>query len=265
MRAAAADAALTARGLSARLGQRRATRTVLHDIDLALPCGCWTSVVGPNGAGKSTLLRALAGLQRAQGEVLLLGRPLGQWPSRERARTLAWLAQGGMTDPGADELTVYDVAMLGRLPHQGWLAPPTLADHAAVERALRQTGAWDWRARPLGELSGGERQRVLLARLLAVEAPVMLMDEPLANLDPPHQADWIALVRDIVAQGRTVVSVLHEISVALQADHLVVMQAGRAAFAGDPGTVPAHQALKRVFDDRLAIHRVEGRWVALPQ
>ena len=179
---------------------------VLQDIHLPVLAGCWTSIVGPNGAGKSTLLRALAGLMPHTGTVHLLGRELADWPRRDKARALSWL---GQNEAAADDLTVYDVAMLGRLPHQPWLAPPSAADHAAVEQALRATHAWDWRQRTLGGLSGGERQRVLLARALAVQAQVLLMDEPLANLDPPHQADWLLLVRELVARGCTVFSVLH--------------------------------------------------------
>jgi len=137
-------------------------------------------------------------------------------PAKQRAQQLSWL---GQNEASADDLTAYDVAMLGRLPHQPWLAPASAADHAAVEKALRSTHAWDWRGRALGQLSGGERQRVLLARALAVEAEVLLMDEPLANLDPPHQADWLCVVRSLIEQGCTVVSVLHELSMALQADH----------------------------------------------
>jgi iron complex transport system ATP-binding protein len=145
-----------------------------------------------------------------------------------------------------------------------WLAPPGAADHAGAERALRQTQAWDWRERPLGALSGGERQRVLLARALAVEASVMLMDEPLANLDPPHQADWLQLVRALVTSGQTVVSVLHEITLALLADDLVVMQQGHLRYVGPCATHEAHRALEAVFEHRIAIHAVGGRWVALP-
>ena len=235
----------------------------MHGITLPLAAGRWTSIVGPNGAGKSTLLKVLAGLLPAQsGRVTLDGRPLHDWPARERARQMAWL---GQNEAAADDLTVLDVALLGRLPHQGWLQPPSLADHAAAEAALRQTQAWDWRERPLGQLSGGERQRVLLARALAVNAPVLLMDEPLANLDPPHQADWLLLVRSLVAQGCTVVSVLHELSMALQADDVAVLQDGRLQHHGAAHEDATHRALEAVFDQRIAIHCVQGQWLALPR
>jgi iron complex transport system ATP-binding protein len=235
---------------------------VLHGIELALPAARWTSIVGPNGAGKSTLLKVLAQLLPHEGSVTLLGQPLATLPRRERARQLAWLGQG---ETAGEDLIVFDVAMLGRLPHQPWLAPPSPADHAAVEQALRATQAWDWRERPLSHLSGGERQRVLLARALAVQAQVLLMDEPLANLDPPHQADWLRLVRELVAAGRTVVSVLHEISLALQADELVLMAQGRVVHQGACNAVTTHRALEQVFDQRIAIHALAGQWVALPK
>ena len=235
---------------------------ILHGIDLALRAGRWTSIVGPNGAGKSTLLKALAGLLPSTGQVALLGRPLHAWPRRERARALSWL---GQNESAADDLTALDVAMLGRLPHQGWMQPPSSADHAAVEQALRSTQAWDWRDRALGQLSGGERQRVLLARALAVQAQVLLMDEPLANLDPPHQADWLLLARSLAASGTTVVSVLHELSMALHADDVVVLAGGRLQHHGAAGDPATHRALERVFDQRIAIHALQGQWVALPQ
>jgi iron complex transport system ATP-binding protein len=234
----------------------------LQDVTLALQAGRWTSIVGPNGAGKSTLLKVLAGLLPYQGLVTLLDRPLAEWSPRQRAQRLAWL---GQNEASADDLTVFDVAMLGRLPHQPWLSAPSAADHVAVEQALRVTQAWDWRARALGQLSGGERQRVLLARALAVQAQVLLMDEPLANLDPPHQADWLAIVRALVAQGKTVVSVLHEVSMALQADAMVVMQAGRVTHQGACSDPQIHQALVAVFEDRISIQPLFGQWVALPK
>jgi iron complex transport system ATP-binding protein len=252
------SAALQARGVGVVLGEV----PVLHGVDVAFPAARWTSVVGPNGAGKSTLLKALAGLLPHSGEVQLLDRPLAQWRGRERAQRLAWLGQG---EQGADDLSVWDVAMLGRLPHQPWLAAPSAADRLAVEHALRATQAWDWRERPLGALSGGERQRVLLARLLAVQADVMLMDEPLANLDPPHQADWLLLVRELVSRGKTVVSVLHEIGMALHADQMVVMAQGRVQHQGNCDDARTHQSLELVFDHRIAIHPLGDQWVALPR
>lgn len=248
--------ALQARGLHAQLGRV----PVLHGIDLALPRGRWTSVVGPNGAGKSTLLKCLAQLIPHGGAVTLLGEPLAQLPARERARRMAWL---GQNESSADDLLVWDVAMLGRLPHQGWLSEPDAADHSAVEQALRDTHAWEWRHRALGQLSGGERQRVLLARALAAQAQVLLMDEPLANLDPPHQSDWLRLVRQQLARGCTVVSVLHEISFALHADEMLIIAQGRVVHQGactDPRT---HRQLEAVFEQRIAIVPVAGQWVAL--
>ncbi len=252
-------AAFDITGLHARLGDVE----VLHSLSLQLPRGRWTSVVGPNGAGKSTLLRVLAGLLPAHaGTVKLDGRALTQWPRRERARHLAWL---GQNQGAGEDLRVYDVAMLGRLPHQPWLGAPSAADHAAVEQALRATQAWDWRERALGALSGGERQRVLLARALAVQAQVLLMDEPLANLDPPHQADWLQLVRGLVDSGHTVISVLHEIGLALHADEVLVMAGGRVQHQGASGDTATHAALEAVFEHRIHIQSVAGQWAALPR
>jgi iron complex transport system ATP-binding protein len=252
-----ASVALLAQQLKVSL----AGRPVLHGLDISIAAGQWTSIVGPNGAGKSTVLKALAGLLPSAGYVALLGQPLHSLPARTRALHMAWLGQNEST---GDDLRVWDVAMLGRLPHQSWLGATSPADHAAVEQALRATQAWDWRERALGQLSAGERQRVLLARALAVQAQVLLMDEPLANLDPPHQADWLELVRALVAQGRTVVSVLHEISMALHADTMVVMAQGRIAHHGPCADAQTHRAVEQVFDQRLAIHALAGQWVTLP-
>jgi iron complex transport system ATP-binding protein len=250
--------ALQARAISACLGQQE----VLHDISLALPAARWTSIVGPNGAGKSTLLKVLAHLLPHSGNVELLGQPLATLPHRARAQQLAWL---GQSEVAGDDLTVFDVAMLGRLPHQPWLSSPSATDLAAVEQALRSTQAWEWCSRPLSHLSGGERQRVLLARALAVQANVLLLDEPLTNLDPSHQADCLKLIRSLVAQGKTVISVLHEISLALHADELVLMEQGRIVHQGECQAPATHRALESVFEQRISIHELQGQWVALPR
>lgn len=256
---------MTTSSVALRLENVRAAlggQEVLHDVSLSFVAGRWTSIVGPNGAGKSTLLKAMAGLLPVQGRVFLFDQELLAIGRKDRAQQLSWLGQNEMT---SDDLRVWDVVMLGRMPHQDWLASPQAHDHAVVETALKATQAWDWRERAMGQLSGGERQRVLLARAMAVQAQVMLMDEPIANLDPPHQVDWLEQVRCLTAQKTTVISVLHEVGIALHADDMVVMQAGRVVHQGPCDEVATHRAVEAVFDDRIAIHSLNGQWVAVPQ
>jgi iron complex transport system ATP-binding protein len=244
--------------LSTSLGDR----VVLQDIDLSIPAGRWTCVVGPNGAGKSTLLRALAHLLPSAGHLQWLGQDPDHMPRRDRARTLSWL---GQTEGVSSELRACDVVMLGRLPHLPWLAAPTAEDHQIVEVAMKATQCWDYRTRVLSELSGGERQRVLLARLMAGQAPLMLMDEPLAHLDPPHQVDWLEQVRCLRDQGTTLLTVLHDIGLALLADQVVVMQHGRVVGQGANHDPALHRTLEAVFEHRIRILPVEGQWVVLPR
>ena len=235
---------------------------VLHGVDVSFAEGRWTSIVGPNGAGKSTLLKALAGLLPATGRIHLFDQDFMTVDRKQRAQQISWL---GQNETALDDMRVWDVAMLGRLPHQDWLASPNAQDHAVVETALRATQAWEWRLRSFGQLSGGERQRVLLARAMAVQAQVLLMDEPLANLDPPHQVDWLEQVRCLTSQNTTVISVLHEVGMALHADDMVVMQTGRVVHQGACADAATHRAVEAVFDNRMAIHSLEGQWVALSQ
>ena len=252
------SAALEARDLSVTLGGRQ----VLKNLDLQIKAGRWTCVVGPNGAGKSSLLRALAGLLPHSGHVHWQGQPLTMLTRPQRALQLSWLGQG---EASTLDLRVWDVAMLGRLPHQSWLGASSPNDALMVEAALKATQAWDWRERTLGELSGGERQRVLLARAMAGNAPCMLMDEPLANLDPPHQVDWLEQVHCLLAQGTTVVSVLHEIGMALHADDIVVMGGGEVVHHGAGQDAATHAAIESVFEHRIRIHALDGQWVVLPR
>jgi iron complex transport system ATP-binding protein len=250
--------ALQAQGLRVRLGDRWA----LDGVDVSIAEGRWTCVVGPNGAGKSTLLKALAGLVPHEGQVRWQGQDREQLSRRARAQQLSWLGQGESTTL---DLQVWDVVMLGRLPHQPWLGAPSITDAQMCEAALKATQAWEWRERTLGELSGGERQRVLLARAMSANAPTMLMDEPLANLDPPHQVDWLEQVHCLRAQGTTVLSVLHEIGMALHADHIIVMAHGRVAHHGACADATTHRAIEAVFDQRIRIVALQDQWVVLPQ
>jgi len=243
---------LQCRGLHVALGGQG----VLHGIDLDLAPG-WTAIVGPNGAGKSTLLRALAGLQPvSQGSVHLGGDPLHPMPAAQRARRLAWLAQGGQT---SGELNVRETVQLGRIAQRGLLGALDADDARAVAHAMHETGCTAWASRPLHALSGGERQRVLLARVLATEAPLLLLDEPTTHLDAPHQVAlarlFSRLARGTTAQGvrRAVVTVLHDLPIALHADRVVVMQAGRVLAEGTPAEASLHRALEQVFDHAVQV------------
>ncbi len=250
--AALSTAALSCEGLRVGYG----SRIVLEDVSLEIPPARWTSVVGPNGCGKSTLLRALAGLEPARkGTIFLQDRRLQAWPRRERARRLAWLSQ---TAPVTD-LTASEVVALGRFAHSGWLAHREADDDAATRRAMAATGSLGWASRRLSTLSGGERQRVHLARVLAVEAPVLLLDEPTTHLDPPHQEDVARLLRDqALRYGVSVVSAIHDLSLALTADRVIVL--GHRGVVGH-GTV--HEALEgdwlsSAFETRVNIVEHDG-------
>ncbi len=242
-------AALQAEGLHVRLGAQQ----VLQGLDFRLGHG-WTALVGPNGAGKSTLLRALAGLQPpAAGRIVLDGHDLRMLRPAERARRIAWLAQQGET---SGELTVRETVELGRIAHLGLLSTPAAADHTAVERAMALTECAAWQGRRLQALSGGERQRVLLARVLATEAPLLLLDEPTTHLDAPHQVALARLFRRLAhdpVQPRAVLSVLHDLPIALQADHLLVLDAGRLQADGPSSDTTVQQTLVRVFGGAIRI------------
>lgn len=253
---------LQARGLSLRLGSRR----VVDALSLDLRAKEWAAVVGPNGAGKSSLLQLLAGLRPADaGQVHLQGRLLEAWSPRERAQRLAWLAQQGEAE---GDIAARDVVRLARLPRHGLLGAPDAADEAAVSAAMQETACAEFAARRLNELSGGERQRVLLARALAVGAPVLLLDEPTTHLDAPHQRD---LVRSLVVRARggaAVLAVLHDLNLALAADRLLVMDQGRLVADGPPSDAALRAALVAVFGGAFSIEGLNTpggpRWVALP-
>lgn len=252
---------LQARGLQVRFGERR----VLNDATLSVKAGRWVALVGPNGAGKSTLMRCMAGLLKpSAGEVTLQGRRLSDWSVRQRARAMSWMGQDVVADP---DMSVRDAVSLGRLPYQGWLgvAGERAVDRQAIEQALQDTDMVWASQRSWGALSGGERQRVSLARALAVQASVMLLDEPVAHLDAPHQRLLAQVLRREASLGRSVISVLHELPLALQADELAIMQDGQILMQGSRDDPAVHRALESVFDHAVAITRVDDRWVVLPQ
>jgi iron complex transport system ATP-binding protein len=233
------------------------------DLNLQIPAGRWTCIVGPNGAGKSTLLRALAGLPSSlgmNGEITLHGQALQSLSPKQRAVHQAWLAQD---ETGGLDMRVQDLVMLGRLPHQGLLGSVSAQDHTACQQAMQQTQCAEFADRLLGELSAGQQQRVRLARALATQAKILLLDEPLANLDPPHQIDCVKMIRAQVARGITVVSVLHELPMALLADEMVLMQGGCVVHQGACDEPATHRALEAVFERRIRVQRLQDQWVVM--
>ena len=253
------DAFLTAHKLSVML----AGREVLHDISLALPRQHLVALVGPNGAGKTTLLRALAGLLPARGAIHVGGDPLASLSLRERAKRFGYLPQGHMVHW---PLPARDIVALGRYPH-GATDPARLSptDEAAVERAMQATDVTQFSTRPATELSGGERSRVALARVLAVEAPVILADEPTAALDPRFQIEVMKNLRAAADSGILAIVVTHDLGLAARyADVVMVMQEGRLVAQGAPAEALSDTILADVF--RVTAYRTghEHRMIIVP-
>ena len=262
-----AQSALPAPLVASNVSVRRQGRDVVQAVSLTLHAGQWLAIVGPNGAGKSSLLGALAGLRAATaGQVQLMGRDIAQWPPRDRAQHLAWLAQQGQAE---GDMAAIDVVRLGRLARHGLLGAPDAADEAAVHAAMLETECSAFAQRRLSQLSGGERQRVLLARVLASDAQVMLLDEPGTHLDAPHQRALLRSVRRRARGGAAVATVLHDIGLALLADRVLVMARGRVVADGAPQDANLRAALVQVFDDAFSIEPLllhdEKRWAVLPR
>jgi iron complex transport system ATP-binding protein len=243
---------LTAQGVSVRLS----SRTVLNDVSLALSPGHLVALVGPNGAGKTTLLRAIAGLVPSDGAIHVGGDALSALPLRERARRFGYLPQGHIVHW---PLAARDIVALGRYPH-GATDPGRLTprDSEAVLRAMQAADVVEFSARRVTELSGGERSRVALARVLAVEAPVILADEPTASLDPRHQIDVMKTLRTAADQGTLVIVVTHDLGLAARfADTILVLSEGRLVSQGAPSEALSEQVMAEVF--RISAYRAEYR------
>jgi iron complex transport system ATP-binding protein len=241
---------LTARGLGVRL----AGRVVLKDVSLALSPGHLVALVGPNGAGKTTLLRALAGLIPSEGEIQISGEALSSLPLRERAKRFGYLPQGHVVHW---PLPARDIVALGRYPH-GATDPARLSprDADAVLRAMQAVDVMEFSDRRVTELSGGERSRVALARALAVEAPVILADEPTASLDPRHQIDVMKNLRATADKGVLVIVVTHDLGLAARfADHVLVLREGQLVSQGAPAEALSEQVMADVF--RISAYRAE--------
>lgn len=235
---------------------------VLHDFSWTIPAGKVVSIIGPNGCGKSTLLRCAAGLLALRrGKITVAGDDIATLDGRERARRLALLPQ---SFEGGSELTVDDMVALGRTPHLPPYGSLGAHDRAIVQNAMEAVDAAVLRGRRVGELSGGERQRVILARALAQEPQVLLLDEPTSNLDIHYQYEILALARRLARrQGLAVVLILHQINLAAAvADSIVLLNPdGTTRAAGTPGAVMTAENLTAVYRTPLRVvpHPETGR------
>jgi iron complex transport system ATP-binding protein len=244
------SALLTAQHLNVSL----AGRPVLRDVSLSLQPGHLVALVGPNGAGKTTLLRALAGLVPSEGAIEVGGVALSSLSLPERARRFGYLPQGHIVHW---PLPARDIVALGRYPH-GATDPARLTprDADAVLRAMQATDVVEFATRRATELSGGERSRVALARVLAVEAPVILADEPTSSLDPRHQIDVMKALRSTADNGMLVIVVTHDLGLAARfADTVLVLSEGRLVSQGPPAHALSEQIVAEVF--RVSAYRSE--------
>ena len=250
---------IEARNLAVGYGRK----AVLSHVDLTLRPSEVVGLIGPNGAGKSTLLKTIAGLAAPLGGDLLYdGLPAAAMEERARARRLAYLAQGGDVSWA---LSVEAVVGLGRLPHRARPAGPSEADRRAITQALAVCEVADLAHRQVATLSGGERSRALLARALAVEAEMLLADEPIAALDPLHQLTTMALLRRVAARGTGIVVVLHDLGLAARfCDRLVLVASGGILADGPPDAVLSDDLVARAFGITLARTERDGEPLLVP-
>jgi iron complex transport system ATP-binding protein len=233
--------ALVAKMVSVELGGRQ----VVRNVSLRAEHGAVLALIGPNGAGKSSLLKALAGLVPCSGSVEVEGVEVSSLEPRARARAIAYVPQ--QTSLRA-HLSVREVVLQGRFAHQPFRLRPPPAQEPIVERALRATGVAALAARSFVHLSGGEQRRVLLARAIATEARVLLLDEPTAGLDVSHALTFHALVRDLARSGCSVIFVMHDLGeVRRHADRALLMHQGQAVTEGPSGDVLSAAPIERVY------------------
>jgi len=246
------------RDLTVRFGGHEAVR----HASFAAEAGDWVVLIGPNGAGKTSVLRAMCGLLPFDGEILVDGRDVRSLSRRELARIVAFVPQ---TPETPHELTVAEYVLLGRTPHIGYFAAEGSADRRAAASALERLELSPFAERPLGSLSGGELQRVVLARALAQEAPILLLDEPTTALDLGRQQQALELIDSLRTDGLTVVSTMHDLTLAGQyAARLLLLDRGVVVAEGTPEEVLSVANLSAHYDARVRVVQDEDGIFVLP-
>ena len=229
-------------------------REILCDIDARIARGRITAVMGPNGCGKTTVLRCIGGLlQPSQGQVLIDDKPVLDYSARALAQKVAFVHQHAQTD---FDFSAFETVLMGRNPYQRRLQNESQADWDIVEQCMRQTNTWHLRfARP-GQMSGGELQRVMIARALAQQTPLLLLDEPVSSLDIAHQLEIMRLLRG--AKEKTILIVIHDLNLALQfCDDLLLFHSGRLLYQGPVAAGLTPENIHTVYG--VPSHLSEGR------
>ncbi len=250
MTTAARAASLSVEGLTYTIQGKK----LLDNVNLRARQGELVGVIGPNGAGKSTLLRALAGvIEPSDGERQLGGRRFEEIPSRERARAVALVPQ---VAPMAHGFTCLELVLMGRYPHMGRFQIEGASDENIARQAMRLTDTEQFAERTLETLSGGERQRVFIARALAQQPRVLLLDEPTSNLDILHQLRVLGLIREWVTNGATAIAAVHDLNMAARhCDFLVLLSEGRVIAEGTPQDVLTAEYVRRAYGVESVIYR----------
>jgi iron complex transport system ATP-binding protein len=241
---------------------RFGTVDAVRDVSLTVESGEWIALIGPNGAGKTSMLRAMCRLVAFRGEIELDGQSVRRLSRRELARVIAFVPQTPVTP---HELTVAEYVLLGRTPYLAYLGDESRTDRLAAQRALDRLELLSFADRPLGSLSGGELQRAVLARALAQEAPILMLDEPTTALDLGRQQQALELIDSLRGDGLTVVSTLHDLTLAGQyADRLVLLDQGAVVAQGVPEDVLSVENLESYYEASVRVVREEGRVFVLP-
>lgn len=232
---------------------------VLAGVDLDVMQGRITFIVGPNGSGKTTLLKCLAGILRFRGAVFVQGVDLGRLSQQERAKLFGYLPQRVDLAP----LVVLDAVMLGRKPHMGWR--PGQRDREVVERVIRSLKLEHLASKPLTALSGGELQKVAIARALAQEPRMLLLDEPTSNLDLANQIEVMEIILRLKGEGIASIVTTHDLNLAsLYADGVIMVKAGRIFTAGGR-EVLNERNIEEVYGIKVEVHQLDGRRVVFPK
>jgi len=247
------------------VGVRYGKRDVVRGFTDTVRSGEWLGLIGPNGAGKSSLLKAVVGVVASTGDVLVDGASLALRSRSRRAAVVAYVPQDPLMP---EDMTGFEYALLGRAPYVGYFGTESRSDRAMVADVLDRLELGQFAGRRLGHLSGGERQRLVIARALATEAPILLLDEPTSSLDIGHQQQALELVARLRNDhGLTVISAMHDLTLAgLYSDRLALLHEGVVVASGEPEAVLRPETLAEFYGVRVSVHREpDGTIVVIPR